>query len=46
MANQSSDDQCNNVSDDELLLPTFGVDRPKDSIVMYRQQTLNENAPQ
>ena len=45
MANQSSDDQCNNVSDDELLLPTFGVDRPKDPIVMYRQQTLNENAP-
>ena len=45
MANQSSDDQCNNASDDELLLPTFGVDKPKDPIVMYRQQTLNENAP-
>ena len=45
MANQSSDDQCNNVSDDGLLLPTFDVDRPKDPIVMYRQQTLNENAP-
>lgn len=45
MANQSSDDQCNNASDDELLLPTFDVDRPEDPIVMYRQQTLNENAP-
>lgn len=45
MANQSSDDQCNNASDDELLLPTFDVDKPKDPIVMYRQQTLNENAP-
>ena len=45
MANESSEDQCNNASDEELLQPTFGVDRSKDPIFMYRQQTLNENAP-
>lgn len=45
MANESSEDQCNNASDEELLQPTFGVDRSKDPIFIYRQQTLNENAP-
>lgn len=46
MANRSSNDPCNNASDDEeLLQPTFSVDGAKDPILTYRQWTLNENAP-